>query len=71
MFGLICFLAGLVEGAAGIAVLTVVKIGFLVSARAGSGIVIAQLRGGGRLETSLLHSCLLYIIHSLNVYLVT
>lgn len=35
------------EKAAGFAIFTVVKAGFLVSARAGSGIVIARLPDGG------------------------
>ncbi len=34
--------------AAGLAVITVAKIGFLVTARGGSGIVIARKRGGGQ-----------------------
>ena len=38
--------AGLVVNAAGLAILTVAKLGFLVTARGGSGIVIAKLRGG-------------------------
>ncbi len=40
--------AGLVMGARGLAILTVAKIGFLVTARGGSGIVIARLPGGGK-----------------------
>ena len=32
----------------GLAILTVAKIGFLVTARGGSGIVIAKLPGGGK-----------------------
>lgn len=36
-------LAGILTKAKGLAILTVVKIGFLVTARAGSGIVIAKL----------------------------
>lgn len=35
------------EKAAGFAIFTVVKAGFLVSARAGSGVVIARLPDGG------------------------
>ena len=33
----------------GLAILTVAKIGFLVTARGGSGIVIAKLPGGGKM----------------------
>ena len=47
--------AGILVNAEGLAILTVVKVGFLVTARAGSGIVIAKL---GR--RSLLH-CILMI----------
>jgi len=36
-------LAGLLARAEGLAILTVARIGFLVTARAGSGIVIAKL----------------------------
>ena len=46
------YLAGLVEGAAGIAVITVFRVGFLLSARAGSGIVIARLHNGGNCMTN-------------------
>jgi len=35
--------AGILARAEGLAILTVVKVGFLVTARAGSGIVIAKL----------------------------
>ncbi len=38
--------------AEGLAILTVAKIGFLVTARGGSGIVIARLPGGGELLSS-------------------
>ena len=40
--------AGLIMKAHGLAILTVAKIGFLVTARGGSGIVIAKLPGGGK-----------------------
>ena len=45
---LLCYLAGILAKAEGLAILTVVKVGFLVTARAGSGIVIAKL--GNRSE---------------------
>ena len=40
--------AGLVERAAGLAIITVAKVGFLVTARGGSGIVIARLNDGSK-----------------------
>jgi lipid-binding SYLF domain-containing protein len=43
------FVAGLLVKAEGLAILTVVKVGFLVTARGGSGIVIARL--GNRSES--------------------
>lgn len=43
------FTAGLIVNiAAGLAILSVVKVGFLVTARGGSGIVIAKLEDGGQ-----------------------
>ena len=42
------FTAGLLLRAEGLAIITVAKIGFLVTARGGSGIVIAKLKGGGK-----------------------
>ena len=39
----LCYLAGILARAEGLAILTVVKVGFLVTARAGSGIVVAKL----------------------------
>lgn len=44
------FLAGLVSNAAGLAVLTVAKVGFLVTARGGSGIVIAKLEDDSKYQ---------------------
>ena len=44
---LFIFTAGLIMKAHGLAILTVAKIGFLVTARGGSGIVIAKLPQGG------------------------
>ena len=41
------FPAGLLVNAEGLAILTVAKIGFLLTARGGSGIVIAKLNSGG------------------------
>jgi lipid-binding SYLF domain-containing protein len=38
--------AGIISGAQGLAILTIAKAGFLVTARAGTGIVIARLRDG-------------------------
>jgi len=40
---LLHYSAGLLVRAEGLAILTVVRVGFLVTARAGSGIVIAKL----------------------------
>ena len=42
------FPAGLIVNARGLAIITVAKLGFLVTARGGSGIVIAKVRGGGK-----------------------
>jgi len=46
----LCYAAGILAKAEGLAILTVVKVGFLVTARAGSGIVIARL--GHRSQSS-------------------
>ena len=44
----VVFAAGILVHAAGLAIITVAKIGFLVTARGGSGIVIAKLPDGSK-----------------------
>jgi len=49
---LLFVLAGILVRAEGLAILTVVRVGFLVTARAGSGIVIAKLGNRSQLLRS-------------------
>jgi len=63
----LCYLAGILARAEGLAILTVVKVGFLVTARAGSGIVIAKL--GQRSQSFLCRGYLLFTPPQ-NVFLV-
>lgn len=48
--------AGILANAEGLAILTVVKIGFLVTARGGSGIVIAKLTDGSKCSVTVVHA---------------